>query len=77
MVALGSFTRNARVGFLRVTETVRVVVRVHVEGEVVDLVEGLVTDGAFVLLLPAVRQLVVLVVPCRADPRSVDRPENS
>ena len=43
-------------------EGLLVVVRVHVEGEVVDLVEGLVTDGAFVLLLPAVRQLVVLVV---------------
>lgn len=36
--------------------------RVHVEGQVVDLVEGLVADGALVLLLPAVRQLMVLVV---------------
>ena len=35
---------------------------VHVKGEVVDLVEGLVADGALVLLLPAVRQLVVLVI---------------
>lgn len=35
---------------------------VHVEGQVVDLVEGLVADGAFVLLLAAVGQLVVLVV---------------
>lgn len=44
-----------------------VVVRVHVKGEVVDLVEGLVADGALILLLPAVRQFVVLVVSC-ADP---------
>lgn len=36
---------------------------VHVEGQVVDLVEGLVADGTFVLLLAAVGQLVVLVVP--------------
>lgn len=36
---------------------------VHVEGQVVDLVEGLVADGAFVLLLAAVGQLVVLVIP--------------
>lgn len=38
---------------------------VHVEGQVVDLVEGLVADGTFVLLLAAVGQLVVLVVPYR------------
>lgn len=38
---------------------------VHVEGQVVDLVEGLVADGAFVLLLAAVGELVVLVVPYR------------
>jgi len=43
-------------------EGLLVVVRVHVEGEVVDLVEGFVADGALVLLLPAMRQLVVLVV---------------
>ena len=43
-------------------EGLLVVVRVHVEGQVVHLVEGLVADGALVLLLPAVRQLVVLVV---------------
>ncbi len=43
-------------------EGLLVVVRVHVEGQVVDLMEGLVADGALVLLLPAVRQLVVLVV---------------
>lgn len=39
--------------------------RVHVEGQIVDLVEGLVADGTFVLLLAAVGQLVVLVVPYR------------
>lgn len=38
---------------------------VHVEGQVVDLVEGLVADGAFVLLLAAVSQFMVLVVPYR------------
>lgn len=38
---------------------------VHVEGQIVHLVEGLVTDSAFVLLLAAVGELVVLVVPCR------------
>lgn len=49
-------TRGAGEGFL-------VIVRVHVECQVVDLMEGLVADGALVLLLPAVGQLVVLVVP--------------
>lgn len=44
-------------------ERLLVVVGVHVEGQVVDLVEGLVADGAFVLLLAAVGQLMVLVVP--------------
>lgn len=43
-------------------EGLLVVVRVHVEGQIVDLVEGLVADGALVLLLSAVGQLVVLVV---------------
>lgn len=43
-------------------EGLLVVVCVHVEGQVVDLVEGLIADGALVLFLPAVRQLVVLVV---------------
>ena len=43
-------------------EGLLVVVRVHVEGEVVHLVEGLAADGALELLLPAMRQLVVLVV---------------
>ena len=38
---------------------------VHVEGQVVDLVEGLVANGTFVLLLAAVGQLVILVVPYR------------
>lgn len=45
-------------------EGLLVVVRVHMEGEVVHLVERLVADGALELLLPAVRQLVVLVVSC-------------
>lgn len=45
-------------------EGLLVVVRVHVEGQIVDLVEGLIADGALVLFLPAVRQLVVLVVSC-------------
>ena len=53
----------AGVGFL-------VVVCVHVKGEVVDLVEGLVADRALVLLLRAVRQLVVLVVACNT--REID-----
>lgn len=43
-------------------ERLLVVVRVHVEGQIVDLVEGLVADVALVRLLAAVRQLVVLVV---------------
>lgn len=38
---------------------------VHVEGEVVDLVKGLVADGAFVLFLAAVGEFVVFVVPYR------------
>ncbi len=36
--------------------------RVHVESEVVDLVEGLVADDALVGLFDAVRQFVILVV---------------
>lgn len=43
-------------------EGLLVVVCVHVEGQVVDLMEGLVADGALVLLFPTVGQLVVLVV---------------
>lgn len=43
-------------------EGLLVVVCVHVEGEIVDLMEGLVADGALVLLFPTVSQLVVLVV---------------
>lgn len=45
-----------------------VVVRVHVEGEVVDLVEGLVADVALVGLFAAVGQLVVLVVALLVEP---------
>lgn len=44
------------------------VVRVHVEGQVVDLVEGFVADAAFVRLLPAVGQSVVLVVAFLVEP---------
>lgn len=36
----------------------------HVESQVIDLVEGFVANGALVLLLSAVGQLVVLVVAC-------------
>lgn len=43
-------------------EGLLVIVCVHVEGQVVDLMEGLVADGALVLLFPTVSQLVVLVV---------------
>lgn len=39
-----------------------VIVRVHVEGEIVDLVEGFGAHAALVRLFAAVRQLVVLVV---------------
>jgi len=39
-----------------------VVVRVHVEGQIVDLVKRLVTDVALVCLFAAVRELVILVV---------------
>ena len=52
-------------------EGLLVIVRVHVEGQVVDLVEGLVADGALVLLLSAVRQLVVLVVSWRIKKRNI------
>lgn len=45
-------------------EGLLVVVCVHVEGEVVHLVERLAADGTLELLLAAVRQLVVLVVSC-------------
>lgn len=44
-------------------EGLLVVVGVHVEGEVVHLVESLVADTALELLLPAVGQLVVFVIP--------------
>lgn len=42
---------------------------VHVESQVIDLVEGFVANGALVLLLPAVGQLVVLVVACERGRR--------
>lgn len=50
-----------------------VVVCVHVEREVVDLMERLVADGAFVLLLAAVRQLVVLIVSCKTGSDTRER----
>lgn len=43
-------------------EGLLVVMRVHVEGQIVDLMEGFVADGALVLLLAAVSQFMVLVV---------------
>lgn len=43
-------------------ERLLVVVRVHVKGQIVDLVKGFVADVALVRLLAAVRQLVILVV---------------
>ncbi len=42
---------------------------VHVESQVIDLVEGFVANGALVLLLSAVGQLVVLVVACEGGGR--------
>lgn len=44
-------------------EGLLVVVSVHVEGEIVNLVESLVADIALELLLPTVGQLVVFVIP--------------
>lgn len=46
----------------RTGEGFLVVVSVHVEGQVIDLVESFVADATFELLFPAVSQLVVLVV---------------
>ena len=54
-------------------EGLLVVVRVHVEGQVVDLVERFAADGALELLLAAVGQLVVLVVSWRKEPETVVR----
>ena len=45
-----------------------VVVRVHVKGEIVDLMERLVADVALVRLFTAVRQLVILVVAFLMEP---------
>lgn len=45
-------------------EGLLVVVGVHVEREVVNLMESLVANIALELLLPAVGQLVVFVIPC-------------
>lgn len=43
-------------------EGLLVVMCVHVEGQIVDLMEGFVADGALVLLLAAVSQFMILVV---------------
>jgi len=64
---------------IRAGEGLPLVVRVHVEGQVVDLVEGLAAHITFVSLLARVRQAVVLVVALLvealaaklADPRLV------
>lgn len=58
-------------------EGLLVVVRVHVEGEVVHLVERLAADGALELLLAAVRQLVVLVVSCTKKIREKEKSDGS
>ena len=55
-VAAKTFTTDAA------SERLLVIVRMHVKGQVVDLVEGLVADDALVGLLHAVCQLVILVV---------------
>lgn len=39
-----------------------IVVGVHVEGEVVDLMEGLGADGAFIRFFTAMGELVILVI---------------
>lgn len=44
------------------------VVCVHVEGQVVDLVEGFIAYAAFVRLFPAMGQSVVLVVAFLMEP---------
>lgn len=48
-------------------ERLLVVVCVHVECQVVHLVERLAADGTLELFLATVRQLVVLVVSCTVD----------
>lgn len=49
-------------------EWLLVVVSVHVECKVVDLMKGLVTNVTFVLFFGAVRQFVILVVPFLVEP---------
>jgi hypothetical protein len=44
-------------------ERLLIIVGVHVERQIIDLMESLVTDRAFVGLLARVCQLVILVVP--------------
>lgn len=43
-------------------ERLLVIVGVHMEGEVVYLMEGLGADGAFISFFPAVGELVILVI---------------
>lgn len=49
-----------------------VVVRVHVEGQIVDLMERLVADVALVGLFAAMRQFVILVVPLLVEAFAAD-----
>lgn len=51
----------------RAREGLLVIVRVHVERQVVHLVEGLVADVALELFLAAMRQFVVLVVTLKSN----------
>lgn len=44
-------------------ERLLVIVRVHVECQIVDLMKRLVTNLTFVRLLARVRQFVILVIP--------------
>ena len=59
-----------------IAETTRegldVAVRVHVEGKVVNLVEGLLADGALELLGNGVGQSVVLVVDLLVEPLAAE-----
>lgn len=53
-------------------ERLALVVGVHVEGQVIDLMERLVADATLIRFLPAVRQPVVLVVPLLMEPFSTE-----
>jgi hypothetical protein len=45
------------------SEGLLVIVRVHVESKIVDLVESLVADGTLESLFPTVGQLVIFIIP--------------